>query len=222
MTFLDQKEVDVDVYISTWNQTNTLNPQRIGSVGEKNYTPVYRPVTKEEIQQVIPNCNITIQDSAIIADGRKDWKKMVTGWVLGLETVKQSLVNYDYMLLLRPDLFFNESAQFDVDKFKNFQDSIGIHTGEDITHVDDTCFFGSFENMQKIIDPQLLSNIYDEKLTIHQILSNHIRNENNLNICPIPITASFVIARYPTTLDEDFTSVQTRFFKWFHDGKYDF
>jgi hypothetical protein len=221
MTFLDQD--NVDVYVSTWDKTNTKNPQRIGSLGYREYTPVYEPVTKEQIQEAIGiSCSIEIQDSAVIKHEKADWKKMIIGWLLGFNKIKQSSVKYDFVLLLRPDLFFDVNALIDIAKFKNPSNSIGATVPNDVTCIDDTCLFGTFENMSKVIDPLLISAPYENLGTIHHILSEYIRLEHGLDIVPLPITSGSVIGRYPTTMTESFQSVQKRFFIWFKDGKYDF
>jgi len=224
MAFLDQD--NIDVYVSTWDKTNIKNPQRIGSQGYDEYKPVYQDVTKDQVQKDIGMpCSIEIQDSSIIENEAIDWKKMILSWLLGFKKIKESSVKYDYVMILRPDLFFESNTLIDLTKFKNAKNSIGAIVTTDGTSINDAIFFGTVDNMDKVIDPSLVTDakyLNHSYGTIHNILLNHIKNTHNLEIVPLPITGEAIIARYPTSMTEKFQTVHARFYKWFKDGKYDF
>lgn len=220
MKFLDQD--NIDIYFSTWDKTNTINPQRIGSTHWRSWKPVTIPVSENEIESAIgKECKIAIHDSKIPDNEKIDWKKMVRGWILGIDFVKRSNISYDYIFLLRPDLFFDGDTELLIEQFENYKNAIGAQKDNE-SSVSDFCFFGTFENISKIMDPSLLTNRYDDSLTIHQILSTYIKDENNLNIIPLPmsINSKFLISRFPASADDDFISVRERWNRWFMKGRY--
>lgn len=99
MSFLDLDMVDI--YFSTWDTSVYRIPTtKIREV---------HPVTEERIRAALgKSATIEIQASDLITERRYN-SKMIWRWVRGIKMVKDSGISYDYILLLRPDIFFRHA-----------------------------------------------------------------------------------------------------------------
>jgi hypothetical protein len=219
MQFLDQTNIDADIYVSTWDITNTLNPE-IRTLVPKN--PVYIPVTKDQIE-----CDIGISITCAIHTRQEisAIPPIIRGWLLGFDLLKKSSVSYDYVLVLRPDLFFeNTKSSNSILKprqFKKYKNSIGIRYSE-ATDMADDLFFSSYENVNKFFSKLMEYwelNGVTRKNSWHTMLYYFITEELRLTAITPPFTAEYVIARYPITPTTTFDQAWEQWWKWFRENE---
>ncbi len=209
--FLDQP--DVDVYFCTWNKTNTLNPHRANSKGWEDYKPILREVTLDEIRTTLNRpAEILLQDVP-----QPPINPMIVGWCNGLDLVKKSGIEYDFILVMRPDLFFRPRAFIDPGYFYLYQDKVGFRPRpeKDLDSLDDTCFFSTYENIKKVITPEL----FDIPYLGHHQWFNHITRTAGLKITNLPILSENLIGRYPMDENTTWETVSFQWRRWFANGK---
>lgn len=224
MLFLNQPELDIDVYVSTWDQTNTLNPE----VSTLTPTaPIYQPVTKEQIEKDIGipiTCAIHKREeiSAILP--------IIRGWLLGFDLLRKSSKQYDYVLLLRPDTFFeNVNDKFNSyltpNHFKKYKTRIGVRPTPDLDGgtgaLPDNLFFSTYDNLDKfftkLFDYWELNGTTHRRMW-HEMLYTYVTEELKLSFMPPPITAQYVIARYPINENTTFNEAEQLWRKWFREN----
>jgi hypothetical protein len=220
MTFLDQPNIDKDIYFSTWNKTNTIDPKLPGVFHPINVfnTPIYRDVSLDEIQEVIgiPVTQISLHPYEI-----SPFPPMVDGWLLGFDLIRKSPVYYSHVLVIRPDLFFNNS-QFLVNEFNNYIHSFGFFreiSEEENELLTDTTMFSTYENMEKILSYRLkeyMKNLWIPGTTNpstewHNLWYNYIVRENNLSLTTLPMTGSNVINRFSTNGSNDYHRIWEKY-----------
>ena len=209
MLFLDQNNIDKDIYINTWNVTNTRNPktwENGGTIAEL-IPPIYKNISIQEINKDI---GIYTTQISIIDKINNGFPNLVNGWIYGFELIQKSKIHYDYVLVLRPDLFF-ENSEISNSYFKsyrpfeNYTKGVGFRPPYKKNYLDDTIFFSTYENMEKILSYRLIDSIklnYYETVKFlnnewHEFWYDYIVNENKLCLLPLPIDTKTVIARYP-------------------------
>ena len=210
MKFLDQTNLEKDIYFSTWNITATENPLYIKET--HTWTNTTRKVTTQEIQNVLGvPAKIKIHDYDTVCPARK--LAFTLGWRLGFQMIEESQQLYDYVYVLRPDLFFKGQSIFKTDEFKKFEDQIGV--SDHITpqgHVDDTSFFSTYKNIEKILDNKLL-DLDPESGIWHKTFADHIKAKNlKFDIIPMVDTTN-LIGRFPMTNKTKFPTVQKNFLR---------
>ena len=219
MLFLDQSNINADVYVSTWDVTNTLNPE-IRTLVPK--TPVYIPITKEQIEKDIGipvTCVIhTRQEISAIPP-------IIRGWLLGFDLLKKSSVLYDYVLVLRPDLFFENikmsNSILQPKQFKKYKNSIGLRYSEN-KDLGDDLFFSTYENINKFFSKLLEYwelNGVTHKNHWHVMLYFFVTEELQLTAIAPPFTAEYVIARYPTTPTTTFDEAWEQWWRWWRENQ---
>ena len=209
--FLDQP--DVDVYLHTWNITNMKNPVRAHTPGWSEYVPENRVITIEEVKLAVGRpCFITLATPPVPGSN-----PMIEGWLKGMEMVKQTEREYDYMFVMRPDLFFQPGAFIIPDYFPLYKNSIGTNlpSEEDPTCLDDTCFFSTYENIQKIITPALR----DIPWLGHHQWHEHITSKVGLGLTRLPISSYSVIARNPINDNMTWDEVNENWLRWYEHGE---
>jgi hypothetical protein len=141
MNFLEDSRVDV--YFSTWNKTFYNSPK---------------------IDLNVANCvdsNIIIDDNGfkpldtIIEDVNsfKETKynsKMIHRWVTGFEMILKSITVYDYVIITRPDMYYDD--KINLDNIVKFKDSMGVIWTHSLKEgkLSDVTMVSSFDIMKKI------------------------------------------------------------------------
>ena len=111
-------DVDCDYYFSTWdtsadkrafiykdiNEINYTQNYPYGLKENSNKTPLYFKVTEEMIREKLPNCKIKLHNSLYSCKGNTDQTMHMKS---GIDMVVDSNIKYDYILLIRPDLFLH-------------------------------------------------------------------------------------------------------------------
>lgn len=225
MKFLDQfknsSEVFADIYFSTWNKTRTTNT--IG--GFHDVLDVKKSVSSDEISNLLgTDAHIQVIEEPMSHPPIPPlWKT----WMAGSTFLKSFNIEYDYVFILRPDLFFDENAtlslsnmQFNAELYEDF---IGIHQLNLIPHqeIPDVCFFLSYKNFKKIFSDTFINDIslfYNKETPWHRALYYFIVQFHNLQLVRIPITVDSVIARFSTEHDWSYKEVKKHFFKLHRDN----
>lgn len=144
MSFLDQP--NVDVYFSTWDRTTYSLP----SVGLQ----IEETVTKEKILKVLGKHGTIRIDSHDLLPKKKYNVKMIHRWLAGFKLIENSGIKYDYVVILRPDMFFSKNPVPELVNLDKFNNGIGFSwaTSMHIGLLPDVLFISTFENMKNLID----------------------------------------------------------------------
>jgi len=145
MKFLDNP--NVDIYFSTWNKTVYSAP-KINLYAEEDVTieKIKKDLGKDAIIEIEPH-NSFVE--------KRYNSKMIHRWKRGFELIKRSNILYDYVLIMRPDLFFDVTRiQNTFDFAEKYKDSfaVGWRTPTDTRFLNDIMFFSSYNNMKNLID----------------------------------------------------------------------
>jgi len=214
MKFLDQQLPHTDVYFSTWNVTTTVNnPQRGDLTNYGSRQDYIRDIPGSEIKHMFGNCRaVKIQDfskSRNVCDGIP----LVKHWRWGLDLVKESGIKYDYILLLRPDLFFSNNSYFNIDLFPQYENAIGVDPVPGTAIMTDTILFSTYENIFNFVYNFDANSCIAKKLDWHSCLYDYVVNELKLEIKGIPITGRTSIGRYGITEDWTIDEVEQLYYE---------
>jgi hypothetical protein len=108
MTFLD--DLDVDVYVSTWDITHHVRPGINLSEYEK--------ITENQITQLLGRpATIKIESATIQHTLPKHYNcSMIHRWKYGFDLIQNSGIKYDYVIITRFDLCFDPVYPIDIKK----------------------------------------------------------------------------------------------------------
>lgn len=225
MLFLDRPDIDTDIYIHTWSRTNTVNS--VGRADSKSYVePVYRALSQEDVMADlgIANCTVSIEERPEI----HPLPPIIHGWLSGFEMIRSNSIDYDFVLVMRPDLFFQDGAYFTDTKFRDFKEyrnKLGVRLpGKDTPdQLDDTYFFSAYSVMDKLLSNQL-SNFYTTSYEQpvapewHGFWYHYVKVIHELNITNVPIRSEGIIARYPVNESSTFDEMIDQYYKIFREN----
>jgi len=143
MKFLDDS--NVDVYVSTWDKTNYNIPKI-----KKHYN---ENITFEIIKNDLNRDAIIKIDTLDILSTlpNKHSVPMIYRWKRGIEMIKKSEIDYDYIIITRTDLFFNISKIIESIDFHQFNNTLGSawsHTG----FLNDLFLISNYKKMEELIE----------------------------------------------------------------------
>ncbi len=203
------KKFDCDVYFSTWSRSKQKN-KRLGILIDED-------VTEKRILSHIEGTTILISDD--IFSELTNPEKMIFHWKSGLEMIKKRSIKYDYIMLTRPDNYFDFNLYAeDINSERDLtEESIyGLeeirNNGEEL-FVQDIFFLGKFDLMKKLIEniPQRLNNV-EHNGSIHHHLAKHILL-NGLKVKKIPRTSVVTVRANSRQLNKEEISINTIFQK---------
>lgn len=143
MKFLDDPRADI--YVSTWNRTFYKNKKlNLDKVEEVNRLRVEADLGRKAV--------IRIDPYHIFGNSLKYNSNMIFRWKAGFELIKQSRIKYDYVLVVRPDLFFNTTWPLDLDSISQFDDTLGLAWVTHPSKLNDVLFASSYETMSKLFN----------------------------------------------------------------------
>lgn len=169
------KEIDCDVYVSTWSKCIQINKTldiHIEEDIDENYVRSFFPDAKISINN--------IDDYDFSTDVFFHNAKQIFHWKNCLKMMKESGVEYDIVILTRPDNYF--FYKFDSNKFFELNKEKTIY-GQDTIHVSgpdkqyfvmEYFFLGSVESMSKMIETlpnEMPGNIHTQ-LSLHLLSLN--------------------------------------------------
>lgn len=116
MKFLDDPRVDI--YFSTWDKT-------IYKVPKINLYQIEN-VTEEIIRKDLgKDAVIEIESSSTLFHETRYNSRMIHRWKQGIELIKTNDIKYDYILIIRPDLYFSDYADHSLKFIEDFKDKLG-------------------------------------------------------------------------------------------------
>lgn len=207
---------DCHYFISTWSVTKQFSDRMKGLQFIKN-------IDEEYIKNCLPNSTIQILDEEkIVIDNNNlntNANKSLFHIKNAFEMVKNSLENYDFVLLTRSDQYFtfgDDLQKFDLSQYKNCETIFGtspiiINNGEN--HINDIFFFGSFGIMELLI-----KNLnYEENNGLHKYFADKFINLN-IKVEPNSLGLSNVTVR-PNALELkefeiNFDTLNQKSIKW--------
>jgi hypothetical protein len=220
MSFLKQPPgtgVDVDVYFHTWEITKMHNPP-IGRHLNPRPLRLARQVTEEEIHSLLGR-PATVKVHPVL-DDKDGFLIMRKGWLMGLEMIEESGIEYDFVYVMRPDLFYRGPvAWFMPSGYERYQNAVGflpIHP-PDAKLIADCDFFSTYDNIKKLLCEDVLE--LDQKNgSIHTIWYDYVMSKG-LECTTLPFfhTEPHIIARFPMTADSTWKEVETLYWKLFHE-----
>jgi hypothetical protein len=144
MTFLN--DPNIDIYFSTWNKT-IYNVPKLGLYVEEE-------VTTDRINKDLGRSStIEIEPHNLLIEKRYN-SKLIHRWKRGIELIKNSGIEYDYVLVVRPDLYFNDrmNPTFDfIEKYKDTLASAWYHE-PDRGFLNDVMFLSSYKKIIELFD----------------------------------------------------------------------
>lgn len=219
MQFLDQSsnnEMEIDVYFHTWETTKLHNPP-IGRHLNPNPIRSSRTVTEDEIRELL-NRPAVVKVSPV-PDDRDGFLIMRKGWLLGFELIKNSGVEYDYVYVIRPDLFFRKEAAYLTGitsaKYKNAVGFLPQNRNCDI--IADCDFFSTYENIKKIITDDVL--LLDQANNgIHHVWFEYVKSKGlNITSLPFIVKEPHCIARFPMNDKTVWREAERNYWNLFHN-----
>jgi hypothetical protein len=218
MSFLYQPPstgIDVDVFFSTWDVTKTHNPKRYNPncVNESDQPTSLKPVTLQEIRKILRR-PATIKIHKPLPD--KDlFTIMRKGWLLGFELIKESGIDYDYVYVMRPDLFFRDKfTLFTGRDYERYQTGVGVlpHTTNECADCD---FFSTYDNIKKLLTSDILELDLHNGL-LHELWYSHIVSKGlHTTTLPFILAGSHSIARFPMDENSTWKEVEDNYWKLF-------
>lgn len=146
MKFLDDPRVDI--YITTWDKT-IYDEAKIGY-------HVKEDITVEQIEADMRKpAVIDIEPCDTVKELRYN-SKMVHKWKRGLQLIKDSNVEYDYVLMIRPDLFFTRAVNHSFNFVEKYKDKLGFgwfHPETQPGFLNDIIVFSSYNLIMSLFDP---------------------------------------------------------------------
>jgi hypothetical protein len=136
----------VDIYVSTWDSSSYVSPKiNLDHTELVNYDRVVNDLHKD--------ATILIEPQSLIKEVKYS-TKMMHRWISGFNLIKESNNHYDYVIVMRPDLFFNYSCPIDLNSIEQYENSLGVAwaTDEYITNrkLQDVLFLSTYSNMNKL------------------------------------------------------------------------
>jgi hypothetical protein len=144
MPFLDDPRADI--YVSTWNKT-IYDVPKIGM-------HVAEDVTEDLIKAHLnKDAVIDIQPIGDFKEVRYS-DKMIYHWKNGLELIKKSGIEYDYVMFLRPDLYFTGRNNFSFNYLEKYKDVLaaGWYFEPNRPFLNDIILLSSYETMCKVFN----------------------------------------------------------------------
>ena len=143
MKFLDDPRADI--YVSTWNRAFYKNKKlNLDKAEEVNRVLVESHLGKK--------ASIRIDPYHIFDNTLKYNSNMIFRWKAGFELIKNSRIKYDYVLVVRPDLFFNTSWPLSLDSIFQYTDTIGSVWKTHPTKLNDVLFASSYATIEKLFN----------------------------------------------------------------------
>lgn len=141
MTFLD--DPNADIYVSTWSESivknDRLNLDKVDLVSE------------ESISTILNRSATIMVEPLSCIDEKKYNSKMIHRWLAGMQMILDSNQEYDYVLVTRPDLFFNHThpSMFTIDSLIADGDK-QFAWYEEGHKLQDNLFFTKFSTMKEL------------------------------------------------------------------------
>jgi hypothetical protein len=144
MPFLDDERADV--YISTWDRSIVKNERLNLNINET--------ITEDGVRKDLNRSATILIEPVECFESKRYNDKMIHRWITGFEMIKNSGIEYDYVLVMRPDLFFNTENNICFDNIFNIKPSefnVGWFNGNK-GYLQDNMFACSLTDMIKLFE----------------------------------------------------------------------
>lgn len=143
MNFLDDPRADI--YVSTWDSSSYVSPKINLNVNEV--------VIKQHIQADLgKKATILIEPQSLVEEVKYS-TKMMHRWKAGIKLIQDSNKRYDYVIVMRPDLFFH--GPINLNNLLKYNLSLGVAwaTEEYVANkkLQDVLFVSSYDNICKLV-----------------------------------------------------------------------
>lgn len=196
MTILDNP--DVDVYFSTWNKTMCKNELLGVDINEE--------ITYDRVRAALRrNACILIEDVNQCVEQKYN-SKMIHRWKTGFELIRASGVQYDYVLVVRPDLFFDLSNPKLDDLIADVNElQVGWYSNDGL--LPDCVFGGRIDTVTKLFDRlSVVKWVTASEIDWHTWWAAFIE-QIGIHATSFRISVGFTFCRYPVPQVADFSSV---------------
>lgn len=150
MKFLDDPRVDI--YFSTWDKT-------IYKVPKINLYKM-EDVTEQQIKNVLgKQAVIDIESHNLFTEKRYN-SKMIHRWKRGFDLIKNSSIEYDFVLVVRPDLYFTETADHSFNSIEKYKDNLASGWLDTAlpNFLNDVMFLSSYGRMKELFESLTIEN----------------------------------------------------------------
>jgi len=144
MLFLDNP--NVDIYVCTWDKT-------IYSSKKIDFYKEYDVNEEIILRDLGRYANIKIDKHDSIKETKYNCK-MINRWLNGFEMIKNSGIEYDYILIMRTDLYFQFISIPNFESLEKYDNGIGVAwaTSLHLGKLGDILFISSYENIAKLFN----------------------------------------------------------------------
>jgi hypothetical protein len=132
-----------DIYVSTWNESHMFD----SILG----IDIRDTVTKEEIESVFDRSITCIVEPLSCFNSQKYNDRMVHRWVTGMKAIVESGIEYDYVLVIRPDMYF-------VNNELELKDNVQFAWYKPNEFLQDCVFGGPMNLMKQILSDDLIAH----------------------------------------------------------------
>lgn len=233
--FLRMRDYDITVLCNFWDKTATQNLHiDSGVFFSRRDVITQRIVTKEEIEELFDKHNIThplhivLHNSMLVSKQFIKIPPLLLSWKVGLDTAKKLNINFDHVMMLRPDIFFPDCTTYEYVPYtlcsrqvKSFDSRkiIGVFGGKSIHYgVNDFGLFGSFNTIINYVNC-LLDNVNACVCDWHGYMNN-IAVKNDYKYVNMPVInpdSMPQISRFESTDSDTYQIVQERYIAWWKD-----
>jgi hypothetical protein len=150
MRFIDDPRVDV--YFSTWDKTIYKMPLIELHKAED--------VTQERILNDLKRSAVIEIEPHNLIDEKRYNSKMIHRWKRGISLIKNSGIEYDYILILRPDLYFDELADQTFNDIEEYKDILASGWANSLNRgfLNDVMCLSSADKIIRMFDDLTIEN----------------------------------------------------------------
>lgn len=204
MTFLDDERVDV--YVSVWDSTHYVLPLIDLDVKET--------VDKDQILEILGrSATVLVESSSVQSTLPRIYNcPMIHRWRQGFTMIRDSGINYDYVIITRPDLYFNPTQQIDMNKFFINGDSL-LSTWSHENKLGDIFMVATYEKMAEFIEALTIEKwIRLRHSDWHKFFYGFAKSIFSEIVCYYEV--DHTICRYLSKPGEDHETVWRRHLDW--------
>ena len=145
-------EHKVDIYFSTWSESHHVHPL------DPTLAHHVVDITSEKIFDVLHDYDVK---GVVVEHFDKEyWDKlryncpMVHRWHEGMKMIKGSGIDYDFVVITRPDLYFNNSDKINLPNLAStYQNKLGVAWADSLhlQKLQDIMFGSSMQNIESLV-----------------------------------------------------------------------
>jgi hypothetical protein len=199
---------NIDVFFCTWSESHQVHPL------DNTLSEHISNITKEKIYEKLK----LYQVAGVVVlefDTTKLWKfnePMCKLWEIGLKMIRETNKQYEYLVILRPDLYFHPSTLIDWDSINPTKLYSAWHH-HDAPKANEVVFIGKFDIVASCLPSVNEWTQVRPEYDWHLFLFNFIK-EAGVTLEYLEPRVSVLMARPPYNLIVDYDSMLNNFEKW--------